>query len=243
MDWIFPVFTVLVGYVVLGITGFGSALIIVPLLAWKWPLPEAVALTLMMDAPASALFGGLNFKQVQWAELRRLMPGLAVGIGVGLWLMGALAPQWPLLLLGLYVAATGLNALRAPGAQAPRTWPAHAAHVAGVLAGAIEMMFGTAGPVFMAWLQHRLTNVRDLRATMPVGMLVAVLAVLVTMGFAGQLSSTPLWQRYALLLPAALVGVTLGHRLSARIPAAALRRTIFVLLILSGFMLVGRALR
>ena len=35
----YPAFVVLLGYVVLGITGFGSALVIVPLLAWRWPLP------------------------------------------------------------------------------------------------------------------------------------------------------------------------------------------------------------
>ncbi len=72
MDWIYPVITVFVGYLVLGITGFGSALVIVPLLAWRWPLPEVVALTLLMDVPASALLGGLSFKQVNVAELRRL---------------------------------------------------------------------------------------------------------------------------------------------------------------------------
>ncbi|MEG0052037.1 MAG: hypothetical protein RR715_02105 [Comamonas sp.] len=46
---------VLAGYVVLGITGFGSALVIVPLRASHWPLPEVVALTLLLDVPASLL--------------------------------------------------------------------------------------------------------------------------------------------------------------------------------------------
>ena len=47
---------VLLGYAVLGLTGFGSALVIVPLLAWRWPLPEVVALTLLMDVPACLLY-------------------------------------------------------------------------------------------------------------------------------------------------------------------------------------------
>lgn len=37
------------GYVVLGLTGFGSALVIVPLLTWQWPLSHVVALTLLLD--------------------------------------------------------------------------------------------------------------------------------------------------------------------------------------------------
>ena len=71
MPWVHPVLTVLTGYLVLGITGFGSALIVVPLLAWRWPLPEVVALALLMDAPASALLGGLNLRQVDGREVRR----------------------------------------------------------------------------------------------------------------------------------------------------------------------------
>ena len=40
-EWL-SVAVVLLGYTVLGLTGFGSALVIVPLLAWQWPLPEVV---------------------------------------------------------------------------------------------------------------------------------------------------------------------------------------------------------
>lgn len=73
-EWIYPVGVVLSGYTVLGLTGFGSALVIVPLLAMNWPLSEVVALTLLMDVPASGFHSWLNASQVQWRELRRLLP-------------------------------------------------------------------------------------------------------------------------------------------------------------------------
>ena len=117
MDLVYPVCVVLLGYVVLGITGFGSALVIVPLLAWHWPLPEVVALTLLMDVPASLLHGGLNLRQVNFAELRRLLPGMAVGALVGLWLSSVLAASWPLLVLGLYVVMVGAQTLRVAPAK------------------------------------------------------------------------------------------------------------------------------
>jgi uncharacterized protein len=99
-EWLYPIGVVLLGYTVLGLTGFGSALVIVPLLAWQWPLPEVVALTLLMDVPASAFHSGLNWRQVQWRELGRLLPGLVVGTVLGLWLLPHLQARWPLLLLG-----------------------------------------------------------------------------------------------------------------------------------------------
>ena len=176
------------GYLVLGITGFGSALIVVPLLAWRWPLPEVVALALLMDAPASALLGGLNLRQVDGREVRRLLPGMLVGAVVGLLIADALPTRWPLAALGLYVAVIGLQALRAPGGMRS-TWPAQWAPAAGGLAGLVQMIFGAAGPVFLAWLQHRPVDVRTVRATVPAVMLLAIAAVVAVKGAAGQLSS------------------------------------------------------
>ena len=61
-EFLLPLMAVFVGYTVLGLTGFGSALVVVPLLAWQWPLPEVVALTLMLDLPASLMHSGLNWR-------------------------------------------------------------------------------------------------------------------------------------------------------------------------------------
>ena len=36
-DMAYPALVVTLGYVALGLTGFASALISVPLLAWRWP--------------------------------------------------------------------------------------------------------------------------------------------------------------------------------------------------------------
>ena len=116
-EWIYPVGVVLSGYTVLGLTGFGSALVIVPLLAMNWPLSEVVALTLLMDVPASAFHSWLNSSQVQWRELRRLLPGLVIGTAAGLWLTPHVQSRWPLLLLGLYVVVVGLSTLRAKTAH------------------------------------------------------------------------------------------------------------------------------
>lgn len=240
-ELLFPVCVVLLGYVVLGITGFGSALIIVPLLAWHWRLPEVVALTLLMDVPASLLLGGLNLRQVDWAELRRLLPGMVLGCLVGIWLSGVLEPRWPLLVLGLYVAAVGVNALR-PRSGSSRSAPAASwAHVMGFAMGVVEMLFGTAGPLVVAWLSRRLPDVHALRASTPVAIVLTASAVLVVMGWSGRLSSDELWSRWVILMGVAVVGVLVGHCLARRVPAASLRRLVCGLLVASGLTLVLHA--
>lgn len=239
-ELLYPATVVLLGYVVLGITGFGSALVIVPLLAWHWPLPEVVALTLLMDVPASLLHGGLNLRQVNTAELRRLLPGMVAGALAGLWLSQVLSARWPLLVLGLYVATVGLQALR-PAAER-HAWSPRWATPMGSAIGTVEMLFGTAGPLVVAWLSRRLPDVQALRATTPVVIAASACAVLLTMGASGRLSQPELWQRWLLLMGLAVAGVLLGNRLARQVSPTALRRVICGLLVVSGLCLLGQAL-
>lgn len=241
-EWLAPMGVVLLGYTVLGLTGFGSALVIVPLLAWQWPLPEVVALTLLMDVPASAFHSGLNWRQVQWRELRRLLPGLVLGTVAGLWLMQHLQARWPLLLLGLYVAAVGVNSLRPQPAQTRQPAPVWAWPV-GTAIGLVEMLFGTAGPLVVAWLSRRLSDVQQIRASIPMIITVAASTVLLGMSWEGRLSSVVLWQRWGVLIGLALAGVWLGHRVAHRVPVARLRQIICGLLVVSGLVLALGALR
>lgn len=240
-EWFYPMGVVLLGYTVLGLTGFGSALVIVPLLAWQWPLPQVVALTLLMDVPASAFHSGLNWRQVQWRELGRLVPGLVLGTLLGLWLMPHLQARWPLLLLGVYVAAVGVNALR-PAAKRTGLPPPRWAYPVGTAIGLVEMLFGTAGPLVVAWLSRRVADVQQMRASTPMIITVAASTVLVGMGWEGRLSSDVLWQRWLVLMGVALCGVWLGHRVAHRVPVARLRQIICGLLVVSGLMLTLRAL-
>jgi len=241
-EWLYPMGVVLLGYTVLGLTGFGSALVVVPLLAWQWPLPAVVALTLLMDVPASAFHSGLNWRQVQWRELRRLLPGMVLGTLAGLWLVQHMNSRWPLLLLGLYVAGVGVNALRPKASQLPSAASFWAGPV-GAAIGLVEMIFGTAGPVVVAWLSRRLSDVQEMRASTPLIISVAAATVLLGMAWEGRLSSGWIWQRWTVLIFVALLGVWLGHRLAHRVPVARLRQIICALLVVSGSLLALGALR
>ena len=240
-EWLTPMGVVLLGYTVLGLTGFGSALVIVPLLAWQWPLPEVVALTLLMDVPASAFHSGLNWRQVQWRELRRLLPGLVLGTLMGLWLMQHMQSRWPLLVLGLYVASVGLNALRPKAASTVPATPVWA-YPAGMAIGLVEMLFGTAGPLVVAWLSRRVKDAAQMRASTPMIITVAAATVLGGMAWEGRLSSTLLWQRWTVLIGVALLGVWLGHRVAHHVPVARLRQIICGLLVVSGLILALKAM-
>ena len=66
---------VFTAYVVFGMTGFGAAMVAVPILAQFLPLSFAVPLVVLFDLACTALVGGRNWRQVSRVELARLFPG------------------------------------------------------------------------------------------------------------------------------------------------------------------------
>jgi uncharacterized protein len=235
---------VFLAYLVLGFAGFGSALIAIPLLAWDSPLSMVVPMVLIMDILASTLFAGLNFRHVAWQELPRLAPAVLVGTLVGTFWISQSSGQWLLGLLGIYVVVIGVRGLR-QATENPRQ--DHTAHVvrlgmAGLLMGVVETVFGTAGPIVLSWLAQRLPDPHQLRATVSVSLLFLSLIALSGIFFAGAIHHDDMWRRLGFLLPCALLGVWLGHRLASGVNIQAFRRWIFCLLISSGCALVYRSL-
>lgn len=237
LAWSLPV--VALGYLVLGITGFGSALVMVPLLAWRWPLSEVVPLVLLTDVVASALMGRLNWREVRWDVLRQLLPGMVLGALVGLLLQRASPGAWPLLALGVYVVWVGRRAWR--GVTGGGAAPFWMGHVHGLGVGLVQVMFGTAGPLVLAWMARRQIPAPAMRASTPALMTVVAIGVLVLMAVDGRLGSPLLWQRLLWLLPMGVLAVLAGHAVAARLPVAFLRRAIAGLLMLSGLMLLVNA--
>ncbi|TNF58795.1 MAG: sulfite exporter TauE/SafE family protein [Burkholderiales bacterium] len=239
LAWALPV--VATGYLVLGITGFGSALVIVPLLAWRWPLAEVVPLALLMDVVASALMGRLNWREVRWDVLRALLPGMVAGALLGLGVARLHPGSWPLLALGLYVVWVGRRAWRGVSGSGPASpW---IGHLHGLGVGLVQVLFGTAGPLVLAWMARARVPASAVRASTPALMTLVAAAVLLLMAVEGRLSSPALWSRLLWLLPVGVLAVFAGHRLAGRLPVEALRRTIAALLVLSGLALLVNAVR
>jgi hypothetical protein len=168
---------------------------------------------------------------------------LPLGAVAGVLLISHLRTDALLVVLGSYIVAVGLRGLRAP--RSARPWrPAARAYAvpAGLAIGLVEGLFGTAGPVVIAWLLRRIRDPYALRATVPPAILVVASTAILGAGLAGLLAQPALWAWFAVLLPVALLAVMLGHRLARRLPAARLAPLIHGLLVASGLVLALRAL-
>jgi uncharacterized membrane protein YfcA len=243
-EHVYVLTVVAVAFGVLGITGFGSALISVPLLAWVWPLHQVVPLILTIDFVACLLLGGLMWQQIQLRELMRLFVWILMGVALGTALSqvpGILQSGALLVALGAYVAWVGWRGLRGQGVGSGSVLRPKA--TSGLLAGVIEVLWGTSGPVLVGHLISRFSDPLVLRAHISLClMLISGLACL-TLWATGRTASPEVLGWLPQLMAVALVSMLLCHRWSRRAPVALLRRATLWLLLLSGLALAVQGMR
>lgn len=237
--WALPI--LLGAYFIRGITGFGSGLIAVPLLALKLPLTFVVPLILLTDFTASLVLGGLNFKQVAWSEIRRLLPAGLAGVLMGAYLLVSLPRAPMLMVLGSFVILFALrNLLLNTAAPKPANplwaWPA------GLTGGAVGAMFGTGGPPYIIYLSHRIFDKGQMRATFSGLFFIEGLARIATFAASGLLLHRELFNAYAIAIPFTLAALWLGSHVHSRLTQAQMIRLISLILLGSGVALWIKAL-
>lgn len=226
-------------YFIRGISGFGSGLIAVPLLAHFQSLQFVVPFILMLDFTASAVLGRHARHQINWGEIRILLPFGFVGVGLGAALLIHL-PKEPLLAgLGIFVMFFGARNFLPPGKDAPasRWW----AIPAGLAGGTVGAMFGTGGPPYIIYLSHRLREKSELRATFSGLFLLDGGFRLISFLVAGLLLQPGLFLAYLAVLPLVALGLHLGHKVHVGISNQQMLKLIGVLLLTSGTSLLWKA--
>lgn len=222
-------------------SGFGSGLVAVPLLALFLPLTFVVPLVLLTDVTASATLGGLNRRQVDWREIRRLVPAGLLGVTAGTWLLVSL-PTAPLLIaLGSVVILFALRNLALPDGQRRRISALWAAP-AGLTGGTVSGLFGTGGPPYVIYLSHRLNDKGVLRATFSALFFIEGTSRIIAFSISGLLLDHRLALAYLAALPVALAALWLGSHAHRRLSDRQMLRLIGLLLLVSGLSLYVKAL-
>ena len=222
-------------YFIRGITGFGSALISVPMLALSQPLQFAVPLVLALDFTASLVLGGTNTKKANWEEIKILLPFGMLGACVGAYALVTLPTAPVLLTLGAFTMFFGFRNIFGlqPVGQLSRAF----AVPAGLAGGAAGALFGAGSPPYIMYLTRRLLDKGAVRATF--SWLIAIdggfrLGLFL---FAGLLFNQNLQIAYALGLIPMAVGLYTGNKVHLDITTEGMLRVVGALLVLSGAML------
>lgn len=230
----------LAAYFIRGITGFGSGLIAVPLLALFQPLQFVVPVVLLLDFTASLVLGGLHFKRVQWGEVGILMPFSLVGVVLGTSLLVSLPQEPMLIVLAVFIFAFAVRSvLNLHGDKSvSRLWAVPASLTGGTVGG----LFGTGGPPYVIYLAHRIREKGELRATLSAVFFIEGLTRIISFLIVGLLMNAQVWIAYMVALPLVLGALYLGGRVHVGLAPAQMTRLVGVLLLVSSASLLFKAL-
>lgn len=234
-DLILVVCILMSAYFIRGITGFGSGLIAVPLLALSQPLQFAVPLVLALDFTASLALGGTNRKKVDWAEIRVLLPFGLLGACIGAFALLKLPTAPVLITLGIFTMYFGFRNIFGlqPVDRLSRVW----AVPAGLAGGGAGALFGAGSPPYIMYLTRRLPDRGDVRATF--SWLIAIdggfrLGLFMV---AGLLLEPKLQLAYVIGIVPMALGLYTGNKVHLDITSEGMLKVVGALLVLSGAML------
>jgi uncharacterized membrane protein YfcA len=217
--------TVAVAYAVFGTTGFGAAMVAVPILVQVVPLQFAVPLVLLLDILATTTVMIKNPRGVSLAEIGRLLPFMLLGVTIGATVLSSFSSGWLLIGLGVFVllaiARNFVASHRDERALAP-SWAAPT----GVVGGVFSALFGTGGPIYTMYLARRLMDPDAFRATIAAIIFCSALVRAAVFATAGLLQQEMLLTTALFALPFCALGLGAGsllrHRLSPQATKQAL---------------------
>jgi uncharacterized membrane protein YfcA len=217
------------------LTGFGFALVVMPLVTLVVSLREAAPLVALAGLTLYSINLVRFRRSVDLPQVMRLAAASALGIPVGLWVLTTVDEGIIKPLLGMVVTTYALYALFRP--DTPRICAPWWVYPAGFLAGCLGGAYNTPGPPVIVYGSLRQWPKQQFRAILQTLFFVNGVLVVVSHALAGNL--TPgVMIRYYYAVPALLLGVLVGALLDSRVDSTHFRQLVAVLILLLGLSLL-----
>ena len=221
-------------YFVRGITGFGSALVAVPLLVLTLPITFVVPAVVLLDYLASMTHGIRHFKHIHWRDLLPLIPFALLGILIALYLLQNVQPGILTDALGIFILVYAVySLLPLPPLHGSRAW----ALPLGTLTGLVGTAFGTGGPFTVIYLGLRDLSKAAFRGTVATFFAIDGGMRLVGFGFSGFYDQQNLLFTLC-ALPIMALGLYAGGHIHTNLSQQAFVRLVAAVLIGSAIVLL-----
>ena len=232
--------TLVVGYTIFGIAGFGAALIVAPILAHVIPVADIVPMLAVLDMVAAFVGGFRLSDKIARRELAWLAPLMVIGSIVGVRLLLTLPPQIMMAALGIFCVGYAIYSFISPAAR--RHISQYWVLPFGLVGGVFSSMFATGGPIYAAYLSRRVDDKDAIRATVTTLIGLATVTRVILFTLSGVYSDWTLLTMALALAPAMALGTWLGHSITMKLSREHFLRMLYTLMIASGSSLIIRAL-
>lgn len=221
-----------------GLTGFGTVMVALPLLSLVLDIKTVVPLIALLGLFINAFQTLQLRRQVEWKLLVPVLAGSALGIPAGAQLLKAAPASWLQACFGVILVGFVLFSFLASPRKRPlkKRWAWLAGLASGVLGGSI----GANGPPVIVYATLGPWDKDQMKA-----MLVAYLCsnfVLICSYYAATGVFTLQSGRYFLAtVPGTVLGILLGHFISARVGEKEFRRLVLLVLLVLGATLIRKS--
>lgn len=217
------------------VTGFGSALVGMPLLAQIVGVTIGAPLLALISMPMNLILLASQRRAFDWRAVWRVAAGVFLAIPLGILVIEALNERIVLTLLGVILVAYGLYALLTPRlpALAGNAWAYGFGFLSGLLAGA----YNVGGPPLVIYAACREWQAEKFRSNLQGLFFLTNLVVVLGHVWNGTLNQTVLHYVPVALL-ALLGGIGAGLLLDRFIPEKIFYKLVLILLIVLGARLI-----
>jgi uncharacterized membrane protein YfcA len=218
-----------------GVSGFGAALLSMPLLVMVVDVREAVTLSLLNGLIIN-LFLSVQLKNhLDWRKILPLIIGCLPGIYVGVSLLTRMNPAIMKGSLGVLIAAYAIYCLagRMTNLHIGRAW----AYVAGFAAGTLGSAFSTGGPPVIIYTTLTGWNKDQIKATLS-SFFLFITVLSVGAHAVNGLTTPHVLRLFSVTALPVLAGVFLGSQFYKRLATKTYLTIIYYLLIGLGIMLI-----
>jgi uncharacterized protein len=228
------VMAALLGGLVRGFTGFGFAMVFVPIATMTVGPVGAAGLIWLVDIPFALPLAISSFRRVAWREVFPLFVGAALCVPLGVWLLTSLDPivaRWLIaisILVALAALVTGWRYKGAPGIPLSLS--------VGGLSGIASGMAQLGGmPVAIFWLAAQKNNPRQTKDNLNGYFALLPIVTGIAYWLNGVLNWTVFWQALPLCVPYGLA-MLLGAKLFPLASEQTFRRIAYLIIAMAAVM-------
>lgn len=237
MTFFFVILIIFVAGIVQGLTGFGAALVALPLLALVLPMIQAVPLISLVGFCMTLQMIPELRGNVLWKPAVLLIAASLPGLALGTHALRTVSPSLLSGLLGAMILAFSLFSLRRKGRVLPLGTISCIA--AGFMAGWLNGAISAGGPPAIAYASLQPWSKDEIKATLLAFFIVASASTVISYVMAGLYTASTL-QYFGASVPGLVFGVWIGRRWYGGMSSESYRRLVCYMLLLMGIISLSK---
>lgn len=212
------------------ITGFAGGLITMPVGIYTLGVQDSIVVMNILGFLASAFLAFSQFKHINWKEVGKIVPTMAVFLCCGIWLINNVPLDFLLRFYGAFIFLVGLIKLVRP---VKRKLPEWVLWVVLAFAGLVQGMFVSGGACLVIYALQKMEDRLEFRATISMVWTFLNFGYALYAFFAWGFTST-VYEVCAVCIPLLIVSTLIGNYIAKKISQEAFLKFTYILLLFIG---------